>query len=583
MHLTRRRSLGDNHAGHGTREEEHTLLRHRWIAFSALLLALAGCAAQGQDTVQSQTHGTHGRSSADGRPVLYDSLGSYSYRITTASPDAQRWFDQGLRLVYAFNHHEAQRAFREAARLDPTCAMCFWGIALTEGGNYNHPTDADREKKALAAVQQAGALGSGARPAERALIQALAKRHSADPQAKREALDRTYADAMRDVARQFPDDLEASTFFADAMMSLRPWNLWAPDGTPQPGTEEIVETLERVIARNPNHPGALHLYIHAVEASTQPGRAEAAADRLLPLMPGAGHLVHMPSHIYWRIGRYADAVTVNAAAARADRAYFKTAQPSGIYRGLYYPHNIDFIWHSASMQGRSAETIRAAREFAENAPAEMIKQMPDMETAPAAPIVALARFGRWDEVLAYSAPPRDWPYTSGVWRYARGLAFNAKGQAADATRELREVENILTSVPPERTVAFFFRAKNMLQLAANLLAGEIAAKTGDVATAERLLRAAVAEQDTHWFTEPPPWYFPVRQSLGAVLLQAGRASDAEQVYREDLRRNPGNGWSLFGLAQSLKAQGKTADAAQVDEGFRKAWAQADVRLTASRF
>jgi tetratricopeptide (TPR) repeat protein len=559
------------------------LLRHRWIVFSALLLALAGCAAQGQDTVPSQTHGTHGRSSADGRPVLYDSLGSYSYRITTASPDAQRWFDQGLRLVYAFNHHEAQRAFREAARLDPTCAMCFWGIAVTEGGNYNHPTDADREKKAVAAAQQAGALGAEARPTERALIQALAKRHSADPQAKREALDRAYADAMRDVARQFPDDLEASTFFADAMMNLRPWNLWAPDGTPQPGTEEIVETLERVIARNPNHPGALHLYIHAVEASTQPGRAEAAADRLLPLMPGAGHLVHMPSHIYWRVGRYADAVTVNAAAARADRAYFKTAQPSGIYRGLYYPHNIDFIWHSASMQGRSAETIRAAREFAENAPAEMIKQMPDMETAPAAPIVALARFGRWDEVLAHPAPPRDWPYTSGVWRYARGLAFNAKGQVADATRELREVENVLKSVPPERTVAFFFRAKNMLQLAANLLAGEIAAKTGDVATAERLLRAAVAEQDTHWFTEPPPWYFPVRQSLGAVLLQAGRASDAEQVYREDLRRNPGNGWSLFGLAQSLKAQGKTAEAAQVDEGFRKAWAQADVRLTASRF
>jgi len=559
------------------------LLRHRLIVFSALLLALTGCAAQGQDTVQSQTHGTHGQSPADGRPVLYDSLGSYSYRITTASPDAQRWFDQGLRLVYAFNHHEAQRAFREAARLDPTCAMCFWGITLTEGGNYNHPTDADREKKALAAVQQAGALGSGARPAERALIQALAKRHSADPQVKREMLDRAYADAMRDVARQLPDDLEAATFFADAMMNLRPWNLWAPDGTPHPGTEEIVETLERVIARNPNHPGALHLYIHAVEASTQPGRAEAAADRLLPLMPGAGHLVHMPSHIYWRVGRYADAVTVNAAAARADRTYFKTAQPSGIYRGLYYPHTIDFIWHSASMQGRSAETIRAAREFAESAPAEMIKQMPDMETAPVAPIVALARFGRWDEVLAYPAPPRDWPYTSGVWRYARGLAFNAKGQVADATRELREVENILKSVPPERTVAFFFRAKNMLQLAANLLAGEIAAKTGDVATAERLLRAAVAEQDTHWFTEPPPWYFPVRQTLGAVLLQAGRASDAEQVYREDLRRNPDNGWSLFGLAQSLKAQGKTADAGQIDESFRKAWAQADVRLTASRF
>src|SRR5882672_8681621 len=518
----------------------------RSIILSAILLVVAGCAMQGQDTaVQGQAHGDHSGHAADARPVLYDSLGSYSYRITTTSPDAQRWFDQGLRLMYGFNHHEAQRAFKEAARLDPRCAMCYWGIAMTDGGNYNHPTDAERETRALAAVKQAEALAAGARPGERAMIQAVGKRHSADPQAKREALDRAYADAMREVARQFPDDLEASTFFADSMMNLRPWNLWTPEGAPQPGTGEIVQTLERVIARNPNHPGALHLYIHAVEASTQPARA--------------------------------------AAAVQADRAYFKTSQPSMIYRGLYYPHNIDFIWHSASMQGRNAETNRAAREFAENAPAEMIKAMPDMETAPAAPIVALARFGRWDEVLAYPAPPREWSYTSGVWRYARGIAFNAKGQAADAARELRELETIRESVPAERTVAFFFRARNMLQLAANLLAGEIAAKSGDISTADRLLRAAVAEQDAHWFTEPPPWYFPVRQSLGAVLLQAGRAADAEVVYREDLRRNPENGWSLYGLAQSLKAQGKTAEATQVEARFQKAWTQADVKLTASRF
>ena len=554
------------------------MTRHRWIACLALPFTVVACSTQ-------PPHGEmgHGQPAADARPVLYDSLGNYSYRITTASPDAQRWFDQGLRLVYGFNHHEAQKAFREAARLDPQCAMCFWGIAMTEGSNYNSPTDADREKRGLAAVQQAEQRATGTRPPERALIQALAKRHSADPGAKREALDRAYAEAMRDVARQFPDDLEAATFFADAMMNLRPWSLWTPDGTPHPGTEEIAQTLERVLAKHPDHPGALHLYIHAVEASRQPGRAEAAADRLARLMPGAGHIVHMPSHIYWRVGRYADAVTVNTAAVQADRAYFKTAQPSPIYRGLYYPHNIDFIWQSASMQGRSAETIRAAREFAENAPAEMIKQMPDMETAPVAPTVALVRFGRWDDVLGLAAPPREWPYTRGVWHYARGLAFNAKGQAADSRRELGELEAILGAVPPERTVAFFFRAKNVLQLAANVLAGEIAAKTGDGATAERLLRAAVAEQDTHWFTEPPPWYFPVRQALGAVLLQFGRAGDAERVYRDDLSRNPGNGWSLFGLAQSLRAQGKTAEATQVDENFRKAWAHADVKLSASRF
>jgi hypothetical protein len=558
-------------------------MRTTQLMAGAMLFVAAGCAGQGQEGSNSSAHGAHAQSADGARPVLYSTLGSYSYRITTNSAETQRWFDQGLRLVYAFNHLEGQRAFKEATRLDPACAMCYWGIAITEGSNYNDPTNGDREKKAAAAAQEAMRLSAGARPAERAMIQALAKRHSSDPAAKRDTLDRAYADAMREVARQFPDDLEAGTFFADSMMNLRPWNLWTADGAPQPGTEELVATLERVIAKNPNHPGALHLYIHAVEASREPGRAEAAADRLRPLMPGAGHLVHMPSHIYWRIGRYADAVNVNVVAADADRAYFKTSTPSPIYRGLYYPHNIDFIWQSASMQGRSAETIRAAREFASNAPPEMIKQMPDMETAPVAPIVALVRFGRWDEVLAEKAPPREWLYTTGVWHYARGVAFNAKGQADDAARELRALEAVLASVPPERTTAFFFRTKNVLQLAANLLAGEIAAKAGDFSTAERLLRAAVAEQDSHWFTEPPPWYFPVRQALGAVLLQAKKPADAEQVYREDLRRNPGNGWSLYGLSESLRAQGKTTEAAQADESFRKAWAQADVKLTASRF
>jgi tetratricopeptide (TPR) repeat protein len=558
-------------------------MMHRGLTVSLALLALAACSAPKGEPPQSAgaPHGPHG--AGDTRPVAYTSLGSYSHKITTSSPQAQAWFDQGLRLVYAFNHNEAQKAFVECTRLDPACAMCYWGIAITEGSNYNDPTNPERETRALTAVRQAQAHAVVVQPAERALIQAQAKRHSADPAAKRPDLDRAYADAMREVARQYPDDLEAATFFADAMMNLRPWNLWAPDGTAYPGTDEIVQTLERVIAKNPDHPGALHLYIHAVEASTEPGRAEAAADRLRPQMPGAGHMVHMPSHIYWRVGRYADAVAVNASAVQADQAYFKTAQPSMIYRGLYYPHNIDFIWQSAGMQGRSAEMLRAAREFSDNVPAEMIKQMPDMETAPLAPMVSLVRFGRWDEVLAVPAPPREWLYTTGVWHYARGIAYNARGQVADARRELAALEAIIQAMSPERTVAFFFRARNVLQMAANVLAGEMAAKAGDIASAERLLRAAIAEQDTHWFTEPPPWYFPIRQSLGAVLLQAGRPADAEVVYREDLKRNPGNGWSLFGLSQSLGAQGKMPEAGRADELFRRAWASADVQITASRF
>ena len=551
----------------------------RRLMIGALLapLLLTGCSGSRTDTM------AHDGPAGDGKPMLYKSLGGYAYRITTTSSDAQKWFDQGLRLVYAFNHAEAQRAFREAARFDAGCAMCYWGLAITEGANYNSPTDAEREARALAAVRLAQQHTPGVTPVERAMIGALARRHSDAPNAQRQALDRAYADAMREVARQFPLDAEASTFFADALMNLRPWNLWTPEGAPQPETQEIVTTLERVLARYPEHPGAAHLYIHAVEASTDPARAEAAADRLLKAMPGAGHMVHMPSHVYWRVGRYGDAVTANTDAVKADREYFKTAKASPLYRGLYYPHNIDFIWKSAAMQGRAAETLKAAKELAATAPPEVVSAMPDMEPAPMAPLLTLARFGRWDEVLREPAPPTSWRYATALSHYARGLAFNAKGQAAEARAELGALEAAMQAMPPERIVSLFFRAKNLLQLAANVLAGEIAAKAGDYATAERLLRAAVAEQDTHWFTEPPPWYFPVRHALGAVLVQAGRAAAGEQVYREDLVRNPGNGWALYGLTQALRAQNKTDAAQQSEVRFRKAWVRADVTLRASRF
>ena len=545
------------------------------------LFLAAGC------SVQPGSHAHHGgpaAAPAGGAPVLFDNLGDYHRTITTTSRQAQAYFDQGLRLVYGFNHHEAQAAFREAARLDPTCAMCVWGSALTYGSNYNSPTDAERERGAWAAVSRARTLAAarGTEP-ERALIAALAARHSAAPTADRAALDRAYADAMRDVTRRFPADLDAATLFADALMNLRPWSLWTPEGTPQPGTEEIVATLERVLAADPRHPGANHLYIHAVEASPDPRRAEAAADRLLALMPGAGHMVHMPSHIYYRIGRYADAGSVNVAAVAADRAYFAKSQPSPIYRGMYYPHNLDFVWHAASMEGRSAECVRAAREFASEVPAAAVLEMPDMETAPAAPLLALARFGRWDEVLAQPAPPAKMLYVTAAWRYARGLAFSATSRRAEAARELAELQVVLASVPADRTVAGFFKMADMVRLASATLAGEMAARGGDVEAAVKHLALAVRLQDEHWFTEPPPWHYPVRQSLGAALLQAGRAAEAEAVYREDLRRNPENGWSLFGLAQSLRAQAKTADAAAVDARFSRAWGRADVRLTSSRF
>jgi tetratricopeptide (TPR) repeat protein len=516
-------------------------------------------------------------------PPLYANLGDYSRKISTPSPLAQAYFDQGLRLVYAFNHWEARRAFREAARLDPGCAMCYWGLALTHGSNYNSPADAERERAAWEAVEKARALASGAAPAERALIEAQAVRHSPDPKADRAALARAYADAMRAVAGRFPDDPDAATFFADALMNLRPWNLWRRDGQPQPGTEEIVQTLERTLVTRPDHPGALHLYIHAVEAGPEPERGEAAADRLGPLMPGAGHLVHMPSHIYLRVGRYADAATANARAVEADRAYFAVSRPSETYRMGYYPHNIEFLWFAASMEGRSAETVRAARELAAATPPEMVREMPEMEAAHAAPLFALARFGRWDEILREPAPDRTWPYATGAWRYARGLAFAATGRPEPARAELAELKAVAATVPSDRIAASFFKQTEMLGLAGEVLAGEIAGRGGDLPAAVGHLTAAIEIQDGQWFREPPPWYFPVRQSLGAVLLHAGRPAEAEEVYREDLHRNPGNGWSLFGLAQALRVQDKLAEASIVEERFRRAWSRADVTLPASRF
>ncbi len=559
-------------------------------ALAAAAALASGCATPGSppaattpaDPAPAAAH-AHRADAKAGPPPLFTNLGSYRRPISTDSAQAQAYFDQGLRLVYSFNHYEGLASFRDAARLDPGCALCHWGIALSLGSNYNSPTDAEREREAYAAVQRALELAGSASPAERALIEATAQRHAAEPPADRKPLDEAYAGALRAAADRFPEDPDIATLAADALMNLRPWDLWQADGTPYEGTLELVATLERVLAVHPDHPGANHLYVHAIEASPDPGRGEAAADRLRGMVPGVGHMEHMPSHIYLRIGRYADAEEVNVKAVAADRAYFARREPSMIYRSMYYPHNIDFIWQAAAMSGRSADALRAAHELRAALPGEMIATMSDAEIGPAAPLYVLARFGKWEEILREPEPAADWLYTVGIWHYARGLAYLRTGQPSDAEAELAALRAHREKVPAERTYGGYFKARDMLQLAADILAGELASQAGRHDEAIASLRAAVAAQDAHWFTEPPPWYFPVRQALGAVLLAAGRAAMAESVYRDDLRRNPDNGWALFGLAQALRAQGKEAEAAAAEQGFRAAWARADVALTASRF
>jgi len=514
---------------------------------------------------------------------LFDDLGTYHHPITTKSAKAQQYFDQGLRFVYGFNHDEAIRAFKEAARLDPKCAMAYWGIAYALGPNYNLPLDDERNQAAFAALGRAVALAPHASKREQAYIAALAKRYSLAPDADRKTLDRSYADAMRALARKYPDDLDAATLYAESLMDLRPWDLWTSDGQPQPGTLEIVETLEAVLAKDPNHPGANHYYIHAVEASPHPERGLASAARLKSLVPGAGHLVHMPAHIYMRVGRYADAADANTQAIAVDRVYLERVKPEGVYPMMYYPHNIHFLWAAASMEGRSEEAIRSGREVAGGVTEEMVREMPMVEYYAPTGYFALVRFGRWEDMLREPEPPETMPYVRGMWHYGRGLAFAATNRLDDADAEQARVAAAAAETPRDRIIGDNTPAAQVLQLASEVLAGEIAFRRGESDAAVRHLNEAVRMQDQLPYTEPPPWYYPVRQSLGAVLLAGGRPAEAEAVYVEDLKRNPENGWSLYGLAQSLRAQQKNDEAAAADARFRQAWGRADITLTASRF
>lgn len=515
-----------------------------------------------------------GGPSADSVP-LYTDLGDYHRAVSTSNPIAQRYFDQGLRLVFGFNHGEAIRAFTEATRRDPNCAMCYWGIAYAYGPHVNAGMDSASGVAAYAAAQKARALSRRATAVERAYIAAIGKRYARVPLANRAGLDSAYATAMCDVSRRYPDDLDATALCAEAMMDLRPWNYWKqPSGEPYPGTLDLVANLERVIQRNPDHPGACHYYIHAVEA-VRPDKAVPCAERLARLMPGVGHMVHMPAHIYIRVGRYNEAVESNVHAVHTDEVYIEGQKPQGVYPIGYYPHNLHFLSFAATLAGRSAQAIDAARALGTKTNLDVARVAPMVQSFVPFLHLTLVNFGRWDEVLRQPLPPADLKYASTMGHYARGVAFAATGKAADAAGELDAVTRAAAAASPDD--------KPVFEIAMHALMGEIAQRGGRLDEAAAHFKAAMAIEDGILYFEPPNWYYPIRHSLGAVLLQAGKPAEAEVVYQQDLKRFPDNGWALFGLLQALRAQGKTAEALAVDERFRTAWKDADVVLTASRF
>jgi pimeloyl-ACP methyl ester carboxylesterase/tetratricopeptide (TPR) repeat protein len=522
-------------------------------------------------------HGSHTHAAGDHTGVmpLLPGLGEWHHEITTRSLQAQQYFDQGLRLAYGFNHDEAVRSFERATQLDSSCAMCYWGIAYALGPNINLPVDSAREARAFSEVRRAVRLASAVTPKERALIDALALRFGKPGVATRGSRDSAYAAAMQKVAKLFPTDADAQVLFADAMLNLRPWNQWTREGRAQPGTSEVVSALESALALEPNHAGACHFYVHAVEASPTPERALPCAERLPRLMPGAGHIVHMPAHTYLRVGRYEDAARANIAAVEADNRYFtQHSVTPGIYPMFYAPHNLHFLWAAYMLSGQQTKALQAAAALVQRVKTSDARANAGLQAFLPTVVLTHTRFSNWAAVLAEPKPASDLRYVKGMWHYARGVARAARSEFAGAAIELDSLRAIALEVPDDMII-ILNSAPALLELATEVLSAEIAANQKQFDRALAHLHTAVRMEDALSFDEPPPWYRSTRNLLGEVLLKAGRTAEAEQAFQEDLRFVRETGWSLAGLERALRANGKKREAAKVLERLNEAWKYAD--------
>jgi tetratricopeptide (TPR) repeat protein len=544
-------------------------MHRRFLTLLAIMLALGISTLTLCESALSQEHPAHAKAKS---ATLVTGYGNWRHPVSTKNAQAQAFFDQGLRFIYAFNHDEATHSFQRAAELDPKLAMAYWGIAEAVGPNYNDPASEGRFVQAHAAIEKAQTLAADASESDKAYIAALVKRFPADTKSDLRAAAEQYRDAMRDVVKRFPDDLDAATLFAEAGMNLHPWGLWRPDGTPEEGTEEIVATLESVIRREPNHFGAVHYYIHSVEASNSPERALAGANRLAQLAPAAGHIVHMPAHIYIRTGDYEAALQTNQKAALADQAYLKATGAEGIYPMMYYSHNLHFIAMAAAMNGNYAESRRGAQLLAANV-GPHVKDMPALGGFMTIPLAVEVRFHKWNEILKVPQPDPAVQTATVFWHFARGLALAATGKLEEAEAEHKIVTEEEEKTPPDAVFQMPInnKTKDILKIAENVLGARISLAKNDMDATVNQLRVALATQDLLKYDEPQDWFYPVRESLGAVLLKIGDDAGAEEVFRADLDRNLRNPRSLFGLEQALKAQGKTYDAGFVRKQFDANW------------